>query len=81
MNSRPPGTIEQLPDPWSRYISSRRLHVASQEAVPTPTMDVSANTMIAFLESSESNKKDGNTLEYHPLSPDRPPVYIKLYKS
>lgn len=78
MNSRAPGKVEQLPDPWSRYIVNRRVHIVSQEAVPTPTTDVSPNSIMAFLDSSDSSKKDGNTLEYHPLSPDRPPVSFLL---
>lgn len=73
-NSRPPGKVEQLPDPWCRFIN-RRMQIATQENV----IDSSPSTIRSFLETPESNRKnseDGNNLEYHPLSPDHTSVNI-----
>lgn len=79
MNSRPPGKTEQLPDPWSRYIVNRRVHIVSQEAISPPGGDGSPNIIKTLVESPEF-KKDGNNLEYHPLSPDRVPVNYLCFK-
>lgn len=74
MNSRPPGKVEQLPDPWSRYVQNKRIEIAAQESSSNSALDVSPSTIKLFLDSPESNKqisdKRGNNLAYHPLSPD-----------
>lgn len=68
MNSRPLGhTEEQLPDPWSQFLSNR-ITPGSINNITPETSPVSSrlNTLEVGLEASES----GNSIEYHPLSPD-----------
>lgn len=68
MNSRPPGhTEEQLPDPWSQFLSNRirpgNINNITPETSPLASRN---NTLEVGLEASET----GNSLDYHPLSPD-----------
>lgn len=68
VNSRPPGHVgEQLPDPWSQFISSkidsRVENKQTLEDFPVPSQ---GNNLELGQEANES----GNTLPYHPLSPD-----------
>lgn len=68
MNSRPPGhTEEQLPDPWSQFLSNRispgNINNITPESSPLASRN---NTLEVGLEASET----GNLVEYHPLSPD-----------
>lgn len=68
MNSRPPGhTEEQLPDPWSQFLSNRvcpgNINNPTPETSPVATR---VNTLEVGLEASES----GNSMDYHPLSPE-----------
>lgn len=68
MNSRPPGhSEEQLPDPWSQFLCNRiipgNINIITPEMSPVVSR---ANDLEIGLEASEF----GNTLEYHPLSPD-----------
>lgn len=68
MNSRPPGhTEEQLPDPWSQFLSNRISPGNINNITPetSPLASHSDIFEVAF-EASET----GVSLEYHPLSPD-----------
>lgn len=69
MNSRPPGhTEEQLPDPWSQFLSNRISpgNINNDVTPETSPLASRANMLEIGLEASES----GNSMEYHPLSPD-----------
>lgn len=69
VNSRPPGHIgEQLPDPWSQFMSnkidSRIENKQTQDDIPVRSR---GNNLELGQEARESVN---NTLPYHPLSPD-----------
>lgn len=66
INSRPPSHVgEQLPDPWSQFISNKIDSRIEKETVDFP-MPSRGNNLELGQEADES----GNTLPYHPLSPD-----------
>lgn len=74
MNSRPPGHMdEQLPDPWSQFISNRI--DTSLETKLTPENSPLASRANA-LEIGQEASETGNTLTYHPLSPDIDDNYL-----
>ncbi|XP_025837429.1 trafficking protein particle complex subunit 8 isoform X2 [Agrilus planipennis] len=64
MNSRPPGQInEQLPDPWSQFLTSKIKY-------PVKNNVVDSSVITHVKESLQESDKIENRLPYHPLSPD-----------
>ncbi|KAB0801109.1 hypothetical protein PPYR_05463 [Photinus pyralis] len=69
MNSRPPEhTNEQLPDPWSQYVSST-FEVDSVQS-SGENSPYGSRTQLAFSENGFGTSCGSSTLPYHPLSPD-----------
>ncbi|KAK5639608.1 hypothetical protein RI129_012100 [Pyrocoelia pectoralis] len=69
MNSRPPEqTNEQLPDPWSQYVSSTfevdSVHSSGENS------PYGSKVQLASSENGYTTSCGSNTLPYHPLSPD-----------
>lgn len=69
MNSRPPGNgKEQLPDPWSQFLSTRLpVSYASKETV-TPESSPNVERVLSASWERTSNE-DTSSLGFHPLSP------------
>lgn len=69
INSRPQGQVEeQLPDPWSQYVSTTFETTDSSRPSPDDSPSTS-RSLIRSLEGPES-VESGLNLPYHPLSPE-----------
>lgn len=67
MNSRPPGQMdEQLPDPWSQYISNNFEQDVGQ-VTPESSPDMSQSLTGSLDMNREIIDNNGHNLPYHPL--------------
>ena len=78
INSRKPDKNELLPDPWSQFID----RTMQNDDVNLST-ESSPNINRSFHDSLKSNEEvnSGNTLAYHPLSPEGETISVSSRKN